>query len=301
MYKNLAFQTPANASGWKRWLIYSALARLILFALLFVAAAFLTGMALHLLGWSPSSGNPNIKGWAQLIIRALPAVIAYLILTRVIERRWPTELAWRKLPAHFIGGVLLGMALLSVVIGILWLAGSYRVLGTNAQVPWLESILMFGLGAGISEEIMFRGALFRIVEESLGTWLAVLISALAFGAIHLGNPNATLWSGLAIAIEAGVLFGLVYHVTRSLWLCMGLHAAWNVMEGPVFGTPVSGLPPHGWLQAELTGPNWLSGGTFGPEASLITPLCCLALAGVFLFIALRRNSIVPPFWKRRPG
>ena len=160
-------------------------------------------------------------------------------------------------------------------------------------------ILMVGLGAGISEEIVFRGVLYRIVEESLGTWLALLVSALLFGAIHLGNPNATLWSGTAIAIEAGVLFGLIYHVTRSLWFCMGLHAAWNVMEGPVFGTSVSGLPAHGWIRAEMTGPDWLSGGAFGPEASLVTPACCLALALIFLVIAVRRRSIVPPFWARR--
>ena len=66
--------------------------------------------------------------------------------------------------------------------------------------------------------------LFRIVEEGLGTWWALAISALLFGAIHIANPGATLWSSAAIAIEAGLLFGLLYHVTRSLPLCMGVHA-----------------------------------------------------------------------------
>lgn len=93
---------------------------------------------------------------------------------------------------------------------------------------------MAGLGAGIGEEILFRGVLFRIVEEGLGTWAALLVSALFFGAVHLGNPGATLWSSATIAIEAGLLFGLLYHVTRSLYLCMGVHAAWNFMQGTVY-------------------------------------------------------------------
>lgn len=296
---DIAFETPVDAPAWKRWLIYSALARIVIFAIALVAVGFVTVASLRALGWAGPAASASTKGWSQLIFRGLPTVAAYLALTRIVERRRPAELAWRKLPLHALTGILLGVALLSVVIGVLWLAGSYHILGVGGEVHWLGTILTVGLGAGISEEIVFRGALFRIVEEGAGTWAALLLSALAFGALHLGNPNATLWSGMAIAIEAGVLFGLAYHVTRSLWFCMGLHAAWNVMEGPVFGTSVSGLPAHGWIKASLTGPDWLSGGHFGPEASVVTPLCCLALATVFLVIALRRGSIVAPSWVRR--
>lgn len=295
----IAFETPTDAAGWKRWLIYSALARIIIFTVVLIAVGFLTFAALRALGWVGPMAPADMKGWTQLIVRGVPTVAAYLTLTRLVEHRWPGELAWRKLVPHMLIGIALGVTLLSVVIGVLWLAGSYHVLGTGGQVPWLTMILMVGLGAGISEEIVFRGVLFRIVEEGLGTWAALGVSALAFGAIHMGNPNATLWSSLAIAIEAGILFGLVYHVTRSLWFCIGLHAAWNVMEGPVFGTSVSGLPAQGWIKATLTGPDWLSGGHFGPEASVVTPACCLALAAIFLVIALRRGSIVAPAWVRR--
>lgn len=299
----LAYTTPPGTTGWLRWMIFSPGARFILFVLLYIASSFTVGIGLRLLGWMGKDVHvgPDIGGLAQLLIRAVPALIAYLLLVRVVERRRPSELAWRTLVPHALAGLAMGIMLLGVVIGVLWLAGSYHVLGTGGDVHWLAAIFTVGLGAGINEEILFRGVLFRIVEEGLGTWIALLVSALAFGAIHLGNPNATAWSGLAIAIEAGILFGLVYHVTRSLWVCMGLHAAWNVMEGPVFGTSVSGLEPHGWLKSSLTGPDWLSGGAFGPEASVVTPVCCLLLALVFLVIALRRGSIVPPFWLRRNG
>ena len=187
---------------------------------------------------------------------------------------------------------------ISTVIGVLWLAGSYHVTGTDNGVDWLSLVLVFGLGAGISEEIFCRGILFRVVEEGLGTWAALAVSALFFGALHAGNPNATTWTTLAIAIDAGVLFALLYHVTRSLWICIGLHAAWNSTEGAFYGTSVSGLPPHGWLQSNLTGPEWLSGGQFGPEASVVTTVVCLGVSVVLAIVAVRRGTIVAPSWRR---
>lgn len=295
----IAFTTPADTPAWKRWLLLSPLARIILFAALMFVVAFPLGFLLHQAGLLGKGVPMERSGWGQLFIRAAPTLVAYLVLTLAIERRRPAELALRKLPTLAPAGFAIGVLLLCVVIGIIWLAGSYHVAGTQADVPWLPMILMVGLGAGISEEIVFRGVLLRIVEEGLGSWIALLFSALLFGLVHLGNPNATAWSATAIAIEAGLLLGSAYMATRSLWLCMGLHAAWNIMEGPVFGTPVSGIPSHGWLQSSLSGPDWISGGSFGPEASVITVLCCLLLSGIFLLVAIRRGRIVPPSWTRR--
>ena len=192
-------------------------------------------------------------------------LIAYLLLVKLVERRPASELALRRLAPDGMLGLLAGAALFSAVVGVLWLLGSYHVLGTHPGAPWFIAALTVGLGAGIGEEIMFRGVLYRIVEEGLGSWIALLVSALFFGAIHLNNPGATLWAGLAIAIEAGILFGLLYLVTRSLWVCMGLHAAWNFMQGTVYGIPVSGTTADGWLVSTRSGPAWLGGGVFGAE------------------------------------
>ena len=97
----------------------------------------------------------------------------------------------------------------------------------------------------------------------------VKLAALFFGAAHIFNPGATLWSSAAIAIEAGLLLAMIYHVTRSLWACIGLHAAWNIMQGTLYGIPVSGSKADGWLVSMRTGPDWLSGGVFGAEASVV--------------------------------
>lgn len=296
----IAFTTPADAPRWRRWLVYSPLARIGIFVLVFLGLALPVKTLMLHAGWGSTSPS-NIDGLTLLVVFAqtIPALLAYLFLVRVVERRRPAELAWRNLVSRSIAGMALGAGIFSTVIGVLWLAGSYHVDGSTSFLKLLALFVMVGPSAAIGEEIMFRGVLFRISEEGLGTWIALLISALAFGAVHLGNPNATLRSGLAIVIEAGLLLALAYHVTRSLWFCMGLHGAWNVMEGPVFGDSVSGLPPQGLLNSHLTGPSWLSGGSFGPENSLVAVICSLLVASIFLAIALKRGTIVPPFWARR--
>ncbi len=294
----IAFVTPATAPGWKRWLVYSPLVRLLVFIALFMPAVKFAEWGLHAIGWGKHA--PALQqGMAEFLGRSMPALFAYLVLVKLVERRPLNELAPRKLLSHGLLGLAVGTLLFSAVVGVLWLAGSYHVVGFNPHVDWLPALLMVGLGAGIGEEIMFRGALFRIVEEGLGSWAALAISALFFGLAHAGNPGATPWSSAAIAIEAGLLFGLLYIVTRSLPVCMGLHAAWNFCQGTVYGIPVSGLKADGWLVSTRTGPDWLSGGVFGAEASVVALALCLLCSAALLVVALRRGSLVAPSWKRR--
>jgi membrane protease YdiL (CAAX protease family) len=297
-HKTLAFSTPTAAPAWQRWLLFSPPARIAIFVAWLVGLMVMVQFGLFALGLGKDT--PMLQqDLAQFAIRALVPLAAYLILVKLIERRAPTELAPRSLLPQGLLGVLLGLVLFSAVVAVLWLAGSYHVTSIRPDAPWFGALLVVGLGAGIGEEIMFRGVLFRIVEEGLGTWWALAISALLFGAIHIANPGATLWSSAAIAIEAGLLFGLLYHVTRSLPICMGVHAAWNFAQGTIYGIPVSGSTAEGWLVSRRSGPDWLSGGVFGAEASVVAlTLCTLCSLGL-LAVALRRGSIVPPCWRRR--
>jgi membrane protease YdiL (CAAX protease family) len=308
----IAFTTPPEARGWKRWLLYSPGARIVAF---FLATLILGGIlgAIVFIVHAVGSGLPPDQ-WAQLgkqvrgqplthlgmyyAGQVVPAVVLYYLLVRLVERRRVNELALRDLPGYGAAGLILGAGLFSLVVGVLWVAGSYHVVGFNPHAHWLIPVLVVGIGAGISEEILMRGVLYRILEEGMGTWWALAISAAAFGFMHLGNPNATVWSSLAIAVEAGISFALLYHVTRSLWMCMGLHAAWNIMQGTVYGISVSGTGADGFLVSRRTGPDWLSGGPFGAEASVVALACCSALSVVLLVIALRRGSIVAPSWVR---
>lgn len=291
--RTIAFVTPSDAPGWQRWLVLSPVARIVFFAVMMIGFSFLVHGLVASLGWALRSASPLQHAFAALSTRLLPALASYLILVKLIERRRVDELSPRDIPAFGAAGLITGAVLFSLVVAILWLVGSYHVSGSHPPVDWLPAVLVAGIGAGIGEEIVMRGVLFRIVEEGLGTWWALLISALAFGAAHLANPAATLWSSAAIAIEAGVLLALIYAVTRSLWTCIGLHAAWNIMQGTVYGIPVSGTSVHGWLVSTRSGPDWLSGGAFGAEASVVALAACLALSVILLAVALRRGSIVP--------
>jgi membrane protease YdiL (CAAX protease family) len=296
--KTLAFSTPIAAPAWQRWLLFSPLARIAIFVAWLVGLMVMVQFGFFALGLGKDT--PMLQqDLAQFVVRALVPLAAYLILVKQIERRALVELAPRTLLPQGLLGVLVGLILFSAIVAVLWLVGSYHVTGTQADVPWLGALLVVGLGAGIGEEIIFRGALFRIVEEGLGTWWALAISAVLFGAIHIGNPGATLWSSAAIAIEAGLLFGLLYHVARSLPLCMGVHAAWNFAQGAIYGIPVSGSTAKGWLVSRRSGPDWLSGGVFGAEASVVALAACTLCSLGLIAFALRRGSIVPPFWRRR--
>ena len=298
---SVAFVTPDGAPRWKRWLLFSPLARIVIFVLMFMALSFGMGALVHALGWGGKDAPANVHALGQFLMRAVPALLAYLLLVKLVERRPITELAPRRLLRDGIVGLLGGLLLFSAVVGVLYLLGSYHVIGTNPDAQWLPAMLMVGLGAGIGEEIICRGVLFRIVEEGLGTWVALIVSALFFGAAHIANPGATLWSSAAIAIEAGLLFGMLYHVTRSLPLSMGLHAAWNFAQGTIYGIPVSGLKADGWLVSTRSGPDWLSGGVFGAEASVIALTLCSLGTLALLAVAVRRGSIVPRRSWRRLG
>ncbi len=227
------------------------------------------------------------------------AYAAYWGYVRIVERRSVTELGVARSPVEFARGLLMGTGLFTVTIGILWALGCYRVTGTNNWFMLVESMGMAVL-SGFVEELMTRGIIFRIIEESVGTWIALVLSALLFGAMHLGNPHATVTSATAIALEAGLLLGACYVLTRRLWFAIGLHLAWNFTQGGIFGVAVSGTAPKGILQSTLTGPAFLSGGGFGAEASIVAVIVCVT-GFVFVIVrAWKKKQIVRPFWQREP-
>ncbi|MBC7601906.1 MAG: CPBP family intramembrane metalloprotease [Ramlibacter sp.] len=290
----IAFQTPADASKWKRRLVYSPLARIVIYLLMAVPTAAAMIFGSKALGIDLKS-NPALT----LVLQLTAFLGAYLILVYFIEKRRPTELAWRKVIPHGVAGICFGAAFISATIGVMWLSGNYVVTGTGVDVDWVKPLIVVGLGAGIFEEILFRGVLFRITEEGLGTWPALAISALFFGFAHIMNPGATVWASFAIAVEAGVLLGLVYHLSRSLPLVIGIHMAWNFVQGTVFGVPVSGGKANGWLTSTRPGNDWLSGGPFGAEASVVAVVLSLIASIWMLNFAVRHQTIFVRKWRSK--
>jgi membrane protease YdiL (CAAX protease family) len=240
--------------------------------------------------------NP-LKPVGALLLAAV-VLAAYATYVRVIEKRAVAELSGRRAAREFGIGLALGALLFSVTIGLLAALGVYRVTGNNGWENML-TVLTACIFAGVFEEVLIRGILFRILELWLGSWVALSVSAVIFGVLHLLNPGATFLNAAAISIEAGVLLAAAYMLTRRLWLCIGTHIAWNFTEGGFFSVAVSGGESKGLLQSRMVGPDWLTGGAFGAEASVVALVVCLAAGIVLLVLAIRRGNIVPPSWANR--
>jgi len=279
--------------------------RILLFplTLLLIAAVLLAGSAIAIFA-TLSTFKISLN---SLLTEALLAGCAFLTLVvvgRLIERRTFAELGFGRGFLRDIGiGLALGAGIISLVIGLLALFGWYQVVGSGALVGAgivtnLSVILLFLLVA-VLQEITFRGLLFRIVENGLGSWGALIVSALFFGGAHLGNPGATLGSSIAIALEAGMLLGAIYMATRSLWMVIGVHWAWNYFEGPVFGTQVSGNDIPSLLHSVTDGPVLWTGGVFGPEAGLFAVIAGGIVGAMFIWLAIQRGRVIAPMWARR--
>lgn len=187
---------------------------------------------------------------------------------------------------QFAAGCGLALLMVSSVMLFLYLAGYYKVLSVSWNVEVL-AYLPFFFVAALREEVMFRGYVLQTLEKHWGTFGAIVISSFMFGLLHLINFEDgvaladRLYSCVCLSIDAGLVFSVAYLATRKLWFPFGLHFAWNVFEGPVYGTLVSSLTLcQPILVARLTGPFYLTGGVFGPEASLIEVAACLVLVGL---------------------
>lgn len=221
------------------------------------------------------------------------ALFAYRWIVGRTERREVTELARAGAGRSFGRGTLLGAGLFAAVIANIAFLGGYEVAG-RGSLGGAIALLGFMAAAAVTEELMFRGIVFRIVEGRFGTWWALGLTGALFGLSHLFNAHASLWGAIAIAIEAGGMLAAAYAATRSLWLPIGLHFGWNYAEGAIFGTQVSGTDtPEGLLHGSMSGPALLTGGEFGPEGSLYAVLAGTVVTIVFLGIARRRGHLVP--------
>jgi membrane protease YdiL (CAAX protease family) len=229
---------------------------------------------------------------AMEIASAVALLLIYWVFVRWMEHRRIGELAPERAPGNLLAGALIGLGLFSSVIAALSAMGVAHVGQFNSGQSLLRATNMAVL-SGIGEELIFRGVVYRIFEEMFGSLVALLVSAAFFGATHLANPGATLTSGAAIALEAGVLLGVSYMMVRNLWLPIGLHFGWNFAESAIFGSVVSGNAFSGLFATTMTGPELLTGGKFGPEASVISVAICAAAAVAILVVAMRRGE-----WKK---
>ena len=255
--------------------------------LLFVAA-----MVLSIIGYGLLMALAELGGIALMnVIGAIVLLLLYALAVRLLERHWPADLPMRRLPAHLFLGLLTGALFMTAVVALIWAVGCCSI--ERAVTSWQEQLAAVSLFlcVAVGEEIMFRGVLFRWIDERWNTTAALVVSALLFGLMHIFNTGATWWSSLAIAVEAGLLLAVAYKWSGTLWLPIGIHWAWNYVQGHVFGLAVSGESVEDtWLSTFVSGPDLLTGGDFGAEASVFSVVLGLALS-ILIIWRMKHNTI----------
>ncbi len=242
--------------------------------------------------------STEVRILVLVIVSSVLVVSVYILLFRFYEKRKILEFSTKGLAKNLTLGFLLGALLQSLTILVIYLKGGYSVVSVNPFHYVIPPIAM-AFGSAIFEETLFRGIIFRITEEKLGSYMALIISSAIFGAMHLGNPNSSLLTGIGIAIQAGLLLGAAYMYARNLWMPIALHFAWNFTQSAIFGANVSGNALSKTLiNSRIEGPEWLTGGQFGPEGSVQATLFCFIVAIILIILSHKKGHVVKPFWKK---
>ncbi|OAS15211.1 CPBP family intramembrane glutamic endopeptidase [Paenibacillus oryzisoli] len=222
--------------------------------------------------------------WAQIIGFISGVCLGFYIFER--KKGWKLGFHWTGFGKRLGEGFLWGLVLISLSCLGIWLFGGIDFV----QLDWSlskgyaigGSLLLF-VGVAINEELFARGYLQGLVKNRYGSKIALGVSTIVFALLHSFNPGMwTLALPFINILLAGLLMGLCREFTGSLWMPVGLHLAWNFMQGCIFGFDVSGIPMSSLLATETKGSIIVSGGAFGAEGSIITSVM-LVLGIIMLY------------------
>lgn len=221
---------------------------------------------------------------------SIALVAAYGLAVRLGERRRVPELDLQEAPVDMVLGATLGVALMIVIVGTLWVFGWVAI--HAVPISGVALAARDSIRSGVLEELVLRLVIFRLLWRAVGVWPAIAGAALLFGVLHLANPDSSLFAAACLIAGEGIGIGL-YLITGRVWAPIGMHAAWNFTQGWIFGAVVSGTSEISGgplsLRPAANVSQMLSGGGFGPEASWAALIISLAASAVLLAAAWRRG------------
>jgi membrane protease YdiL (CAAX protease family) len=233
--------------------------------------------------------SPGVKLFAAAIA-SIALILFYWLAVRLGERRRVPELALRPAPGELLAGLAIGAALMAAIVAALWLFGWAIV--EPRTIDRVALALRDSIRSGVLEELVLRLAIFRLLWRAFGIWPALVGAAVVFGALHLGNPDSSLFAAACLIAGEGIGIGL-YLITGRIWASIGMHAGWNFAQGWLFGAAVSGTTDIAGgplaLRPAPGVPEALSGGGFGPEASVAALVVSLAASAALLIRAWRQG------------
>lgn len=256
---------------------------------------FIAGCILFLISYVTIFSVPSalkMPLWAFALACVAVSALNLLLYAgwwKLTEKRRAQDLPMQRLLSDTGIGFGIGILYFLIVTGVIALLGGYKVGEITLDWTALTKSLFSFLVVAVGEEVLFRGIVFRMIDQQWGTAVALIVSALIFGFVHITNSNATVWSSIAIAVEAGLLLGAAYKWAGNLWLPIGIHWAWNFFQGPIFGFAVSGNGTQSLIKPVIEGSNLLTGGSFGAEASLPAFVTGLIFTVLFLIWIRKRN------------
>jgi membrane protease YdiL (CAAX protease family) len=239
--------------------------------------------------------NGNISYLLQGIVVPTLTVVSFSWLYKVYEKRKFTEFSINGIGKNLTIGLLLGAVLYSFLILIMYLIGGYDAVISVKSFALIIPPLAMALSTSILEETLFRGFIFRIVEEKLGSYLALLISAIIFGLPHIVSDNSV---GLILAITFGLLLAIYYMYSRNLWCVIAIHFVWNFFNEYIFGINVRHSHTK-LITFKMEGTEWFAHGTFGPQAEILAGISILVVAIIFLTLCHKKGKIVKPYWTKQ--
>ena len=279
-----------------------ALWSVILFAIILAAVSFLilavVGLVLAVIlhpvgnrGYSITTTPVGIALWSYPF--AIAVVAATMVMARLEHRSpWRYGLALRRAGGLFAAGLGWGFLALSVLVGLLALTGHLTISGAGnpplVALRYAAEWAVAFLGVGLFEETLSRGYLQTRLSRAVGFWPAAVLLSILFGAGHYSNHGETA-IGLIGAGTVGLVFCYSLYRSGSLWWAIGFHAAWDWAQSYFYGTHDSGIASTGaLLTSDPVGATWLSGGTTGPEGSVLIFVILIAVALVI------RWTLTPP-------
>lgn len=278
-------------------ILHFPLLQIIIGVILVNVPTFILRSIAQLILSSLSIGNDTVESLVIFCVRSLAVYFAYIFFVLIFEKRKAKEISITPSTfKEFAYGGLLGLFMISIVMTLMWIIGNFTINAVYNYTPLFQSLLFHSFFAFL-QDIVYFAIIFRIIEKSLGSWIAIIIASIVFGFKHLLFPGYTLWSVIAQTIEAGILFSALFILSRRIWLIFGFHLVWNYVEyGLILGFDSEGLTPL--FSTEFSGSNLITGMPVGPEASLFT-FCISTAIGIYLLTkAYKKDNFILPYWIR---
>lgn len=273
--------------------------RAVLFLIAYVVVSIVTAVVtVIILGASRAEDIHNSLATSPGMITTFLTLVATLaviwLFRALLDRRSMASLGYSFGPAErrdLLSGILWGVGLIGGIFLILLAAGQIALGAITFPVESFLIQLALGVMVAITEESVTRGYLLNNLMQSAHKYLALLLVSVLFAAFHAFNPNVSIVGAINIVL-AGLLLGIYYVHRRNLWFPIGLHFAWNLFQGGVFGSAVSGLKFQSIINFDPVGPVLLTGGDFGFEASLVTTVA-MSVGIIVIHLKYRERQADP--------